>query len=336
MNLKNILSVITLLFFVFFTSCSSNKEECEEGLLTYPTPEQIADGEAYRQSAEECRLPKVQTYQVSNLTGGEVVANQGTVFFINPQTFANQDGTLIDGNVTLEVLEMFTQGDIIACQLSTNGINPENNIEPLLTEGLFYINITYNNQPVTIIQNIDVFIPSSNLGNFNHMFLSPSCPDLLCQVLWERDTSVEVIETTYITTTGESVTGYASFLHQNNTFGWHNIGRYLPQDITRTTIYNKAPAGYNKTNSNVFLVYNQDALSVALFEKFDDENKVFTEMHRQLPLNIEANVIFTTKQNQEFLYASKPVTITENKITTTLDINSEQEEETLINALNDL
>ncbi len=325
--------------FIFFTlvvSCSSSSDQdCEEGLITYPTPEQILSGDQYRQSLEECRVPKIQTYQVSNITGGEVIANQGTAFSVNPQTFLDQNGNFIDGDVTFEILEMFTQGDIIACQLSTNGVNPENNIEPLLTEGLFYLNITYNNQPVTIIQNIDVFIPSSNLGNFNYMFLSPSCPNLLCQVLWERDDTVEVIEEPYITNSGIVIDGYKSHINQNG-MGWHNIGRYLPQNTNRTTLYNKTPSGYNKTNSNVFLIFNQNALAISLFEKYDDDSKFFTEFHSQLPKDFEAQLIFITKQSQEFLYASKPVTITENKITTTLEINSEQEEETLINALNDL
>ncbi len=331
MNSLKYFFISSWVFLLF--ACSSTGEECDEGILQYPNPEQILNGDQYRQSLQECRTPKVQTFTFQGFQGIEIIGNQGTILHINPLSFTDSNGNIIDGEIKLSLLEMYNPGEMIACQLSTNGINPAGTIEPLISQGVFYIEITFNNQPVTIISPITLFVPSQNSGLSLLKFDSPSCQELLCDVLWEQQTGIEVTEEPYITATGEVIPGYRTLIQ---TFqGWHSISKYSTVQ-NKTIVYDKAPTGYNKTNSNVFIVYNPESLTVGLFSTFDETNKVFSETYSQIPLGINASIIFVSKQETQFIFAKQTTTITQDKITATLDTNTASTEEELISQLNDL
>ncbi len=324
---------ITYLFCIsglfLFIACSSNHQNCEEGLLQYPNAEQIFNGSEYRQSLQDCRLPKVQTYTFMAFQGAEIIGNQGTILHVNPLSFTDLNGNIIDGEITLSLLEMYNPSDMIACQLSTNGINPNGTIEPLFSEGIFYIEITFNSQPVTITNPVLLFVPSESSGLPLSKFESPSCPDLLCEVLWERQNNVEVLEEPYVTAAGIVIPGYRTSVQL--TQGWHSIARYSSTQ-NKTTVYNKAPNGYNKTNSNVFVVYNSPSLTVGMFPYFSETNKVFYQ--NNLPVEQDASIVFVSKQENQFVFASQTTTITPNLVTATLDSQNFNTEEELINSIN--
>ncbi len=327
MNCVKYLFISSWIFLLF--ACSSTEAECDEGLLQHPNPEQILNGNEYRQSLQDCRLPKVQTFTFLAFQGVEIIGNQGTILHVNPLSFTDQNGNIIDGEITLSLLEMYNPGDMIACQLSTNGINMSDNTEPLISEGVFYIEFSYNNQPVIISNPILLFVPSQNSTLSLLKFNSPSCPDLLCEVLWEQQTGVEVLEEPYITSAGVVIPGYRTLVQLPQ--GWHSIARY-PSTQNKTVVYNKAPNGYNKTNSHVFVVYNSPSLTVGMFPDFSETNKVFYQ--NNLPVEQDASIVFVSKQENRFVFASQTTTIAPNMVTATLDTQNFNTEEELINAIN--
>ena len=151
--------LIATLVSIIFLSCSTNHEDCEISPLQFPNHEQLFDGEEYIQSIEDCRLPKIQAFTFMSFNGIEILSNQGLILNINPQSFTNENGEMIDGEITLSLFEAYTSGEVIACQLSTNGINTSNEAEPLILSGMYYLEFTHNNQPVNIVSQIDLFIP---------------------------------------------------------------------------------------------------------------------------------------------------------------------------------
>src|SRR5690606_17323472 len=179
-------STFLCLGFLIFQGCSSASDDCEPGPIEYPNQQGEIDGLAYKNSLLDCRLPKVQTFEFNSFAGAEIVATQKTVFFISPETFFELDGSPIDGPITFSVLVMYIPDEIIACQLSTNGMNDTQTVEPLLGESIFFINATYNGNPVRMDREIMVFIPSENRDLELSLFNSPKCSDLECDVLWEK------------------------------------------------------------------------------------------------------------------------------------------------------
>ncbi|GAB5398649.1 MAG: hypothetical protein Aureis2KO_02340 [Aureisphaera sp.] len=322
-----------LLACLILLSCSSEGDDnCNVGAIQTPNAQGPIDGAAYQASLMECRLPRVQNFRASNLSGAEIQAEQGTRIFVNPQTF-EQNGIFIDGDVDIALIEMYEPGEIIACQLSTNGINLSGTIEPLFSESMFYIDITYQGAPVSFLQPIRVFVPSNNLGEQQFLFYSPTCPELNCTVLWEEEiTTVPVFEKPYIDPSGVKIFGYQTILQ---TLGWKNIGRYNSDTSPRTIAYNKAPNGYNKTNGNVFLCYNTASTAIGLFDAYDATLDVFSESYAQIPVGIATDAVFVTVQNNEYVYATKRGTVTTDFLITTL--NTQTADETgFINAINGL
>ena len=327
-------SLFLVLCAIFLVSCSTDgDEDCAIGEVHSPNAVDIViDGDQYRQSSLDCRLPRVQNFTASNLQGATIIGEQGTVIFINKQGF-DQNGIFIDGDVDVALIEMYQPGEIIACQLSTNGVNLNGNIEPLFSESLFFIDITYEGAPVNFLQPLRVFVPSENLDVQQFLFASPTCPELECAVLWEEVIStIPVFEEPFIDAAGNITTGYFAIIPD---VGWKNIGRYNEDTNPRSIVYNKAQRGYNKTNGNVFINYNSPSLAIGLFDAYDENLEVFTERFAQIPIGTEVAIIFVTVQNNEYLYSTKNGTVIPDFLTATLETQS-TDETGLINALNNL
>lgn len=311
--------------------CSSDSEDCTTGPIEHPNQQTPIDGTIYKQSAADCRLPKVQTFLFNGFEAVELAAEQGTVFIIQPLSFTTLGGEIIDGEITFEVLEMYTPGDIIACQLSTNGLNNSQRVEPLLSEGIFHLDITYQGAPVRITQPIRVFIPSENALLDLSLFHSPSCPEISCSVLWEAQQN-QVIYEPYTNPNGDTILGYQTFL-QNT--GWKSIARFNDSQEPRGIIYNIVPSGYNDSNSNVFLYYDSPSTAIGMFSEYDVDNSVFSEKYGEIPNNTQAQVIFVSKPENEFSFGSKSVTTHDGKITATRDVQL-GDETSLKNYINNL
>lgn len=319
MNLPNPFFFLSVCLLV---ACSSNSEDCGEGPVEYPNQQASIDGAAYQQSAMDCRLPKVQTFQFNGFEQTEIVAVQGTRFFVDQLSFTRLNGEIIDGEITFKVLEMYNPGDIIACQLSTNGLNTRQTVEPLLSEGIFHIDITHNGEQVLITRPIRVFIPSKNESLSLLAFHSPNCPELMCSVLWEWDPRWEVIYEPIVNPAGETIRGYQTFIQST---GWKSIGRPNPSAEARGILYNMAPPGYDLSNGNVFLLYESASTAIGLFSEYDTENGVYSEKYGEIPKLTPAHVIFVGKPENEFFFGATPVITEDGKITVTRQLRSGSE-----------
>lgn len=329
----NILKFGATVLVLGLLSCSSDAHDCEVGLIQVPNAQGPIDGAAYRQSLMECREPRIQTFLASNIQGAEITAEQGTTLFLNPQSFADQNGNFIDGDVTISLIEMYEPGEIIACQLSTNGINEAGNTEPLFSESIYFLDITFNGERVMFLQPIQIFTPSENLGIEQLLFRSPSCPEIPCTVLWERIiTTVPIFEEFIIDAAGNKIYGYLALI---DGLGWHNIGRYNTDASPRTTVYNKTALGYDKSNANVFVRYNTPSTAIGLFDFYDASLDVFSENYTQIPIGLTADFVFATVQDGSFLYATKRGLIEAEFLAATLAI-LEADEQGFINTINGL
>ncbi|AFL80544.1 hypothetical protein Aeqsu_1045 [Aequorivita sublithincola DSM 14238] len=333
--MKYLITLFCFSILIITFGCSSDSEDCTVGAIQNPNQLDPIDGTIYRQSAQDCRLPKVQTFQVSNITGGEVRAAQNTILFIRQGAFTQLDGTFIDGDITLSILEMYRPGEIIACQLSTNGLNDIQKVEPLLSESILYIKAEYNGNPILLKNELEIFVPSKNRNLELSVFNSPSCPEFECQVLWEINAQSFVFEEPYQGPNGISIAGYRTFVTDISQFGWLSFARYNLNPEPRGVLYNKALSPYSLANSNVFLKYDSESVAVGMFSEFDAANDVFSEKYNEIPKNTPANVIFVSKPENEFAFESIPI-ITENgKITITRNLQKGSEDN-LIDYINNL
>lgn len=304
------------------SSCSSDSEDCLPGAIEYPNQQDPIDGTAYKQSSLDCRLPKLQTFQVNNIVGAEIKSSQNTVVFIGQNTFSQLDGTAIDDEITLVVLEMYRPGEIIACQLSTNGLNDTRTVEPLLSESIFYINAEYNGNPVLINGEIQIFVPSQNKNLALSIFNSPSCSALECEVLWETVPQSTVFEEAYEDAAGNILLGYRSYITD---LGWYSFARYNPSKEPRGILYNKALPRYTLKNSKVFLHYESTSVGIAMFSEYNEDNAVFSEKYREIPENTSGNIIFVSKPENSFNFGANQIITSDGQITITRNLKTGSE-----------
>ncbi len=325
-------SAFLYLGFLAFQGCSSNGDNCASGPFQYPNQQGVIDGTAYKNSLMDCRLPKVQIFEFNGFERAEFMAAQGTIFSIMPNSFFDMDGIPVDGLIRFSLLEMYNPGEIIACQLSTNGLNESRSVEPLLSEGILFLMATYNGSPVILEGEIQVFIPSENRGLDLSIFNSPSCPELECEVLWERLPQSTVYEEPYTDTAGNIYLGYRMF---PTDLGWFSIARYNDSQESRGILYNKAHSPYSLSNSKVFLMYDSNSTAIGMFSEYDEANGVFSEKYSEIPNNTPGNVIFVSKPESNFNFQASPVITDDGKITVTRELQSGSENN-LIDYINNL
>lgn len=328
--MKAIGYLICFIFSSFLLASCSEDHDCEEGVIESPNAVATIDPTSYQDALADCRLPKVQNFSINGGEGGQVFGMFGTVITIPPQNLTDSNGVLIDGPVDIQLLEFYNNGDIVACQLSTNTLNTTGSIEPTFTKGLIYSAITFNGNPVTVLESIQIFIPDEGNGEELVQFMSPSCPDIQCRVLWERNLNTEVIGGTIDNPDGTLTTGYSTFIQE---LGWLSIGQFN-QSTDRTTVYNKAPDGYEMSNSDVFLVYDSSEIGIGLLSQYNESLGVFDENFGEIPIGQVASFVLTGRQDQ-YQFSTDSVTISQNIIGVTTDISTGTEEElaTAINAL---
>ncbi len=311
------------------TSCSED-HDCEEGIIETPNAIAPIDGADYTASLMDCRLPKVQAFSIQGFAGGQITADQGGTIIIPEQSLFNSDGTIIDGEVEVSLLEMFTPGEIVACQLSTNTRNATGNIEPTLSEGLLFFDIRFNGQPVVIQGEIQIFIPEENNAQEQLFFNSPSCSDIDCMVTWEN-TGI-AFPSEIEDANGDVTRGYSAITSQT---GWYHIGQFNPSQNERTIVYNVPPSGFDNTNSNVFLSYDNDKIAVSLFEQYDINLGVFSEVYNEIPLETQGLLIFVSRQDGAYLLDTSQISVTQDAIGATTSTNGTTEDQlvTVINSL---
>lgn len=330
--MKNVLKLFAFIVAVILLASCSEDHNCEEGVIETPNSIAPIDGTDYMASLLDCRLPKVQTFNIQGFEGGQIFGTQGGFINIPPQSLFNEDGEIIDGEVEVRLLEMFTPGDAIACQLSTNTRNAQGNLEPTLSEGLLYFDILFNGDPVIIEAEIQVFIPQENNTEERLFFNSPSCPDVDCTVTWEIAPNEQAFPSEITDQNGALVNGYSSFTSQA---GWHSIAQFNPNQNERTTVYNLGPPGFDITNSNVFLSYDTDKIAVGLFEQYDSNLGVFSETFNEIPLETQGQLIFVSRQEGNFLLDTSTISVSQDIIGATVN-TTQTTEANLISTINSL
>lgn len=109
--------------------------------------------------------PPIQTFTLNANTGGMITAQKGTTIEFPPNAFIDPMGNMVSGNVTVTIIEVLTEADMI-----TSGIYPVNtNGDMLSSGGEIYINVTQDGMRLSMAygQYYELNIPAN--GNTTNM-----------------------------------------------------------------------------------------------------------------------------------------------------------------------
>jgi len=241
------------------------------------------------------------------------------------------NGNLVDGNFKFEFTELYSKADLLLTGFGTVGKHTNGDLEMLVTGGAFRTIVTKDDQVLEGNFQLNLTVPTSLTGGVDYGMIAWSGGfDEQDNLVWEEapipnmdnETSgvVQVTEDRY------------------HVFGQGlshiNIDRFWDDPSPRTSISVDVPQGYDKSNSGVFVSFD-DVLGI-LWTYYDVEVGANFKTEG-LPIGVTTNIVFVSESNGKWVYAIKSFTITENGTIQILesDLQTATEEElvTVINAL---
>lgn len=303
-SIMNIKTYILPLFLVFFSLTSCDRETCcdspiEEEPFTPPSSESF---NILRQQAIE---EGIQNETFIAEEGIDFTSSNGAQLQISPGCLTTVDGELIFDEVELEFIEFYSRDEMLGPNKPTMGRMPDGNKAMLLTGGAFYINITRNGQTVLPACGIQLIVPVDLTGGPDEeMTLWTGVIDSNGDLTWEPNLNGEAF------VEGDN---YFTFFQD---FGWTNIDRFFDDPRPKTTLQVLVTEGYTAQNASIYLSFDGEDTGLAHLDTFNPDTQMFSEHYGQLPVGLEAHLIFVTAEENLWRYAIKPITVSENALFT--------------------
>ena len=249
-------------------------------------------------------------------------ANSGYVSFTTAKgviiSFDSNDLTLngnpISGVIDLTFIEIFDNATMLATGMHTMGLMSDSNHAVMNSGGEFYINMTRNDQQLTMGSLINLEIPANLTDD------SGGNPEMTLWDFNEEDTvwvpqpeNPAGVAGVFLGNGQIAETGPTYFAYLNH-FGWTNVDCFYSDPRPRTTILASVPAGYTDQNSSVYLHYDGQKSVLALLDTYDASTALFSEHYGQIPIGLNCHIIFVTEDNGQWRYAIKAATITADAV----------------------
>jgi hypothetical protein len=251
-----------------------------------------------------------QNFTLTAGAGAETFTTaKGVELTINGNCLTLNGNPIASGQVDIEYIEVFDRGTMLVTDKTTMGRLPNGDMALIISGGEFYINATQNGQQLDISCPMQLKIPADLTGGLETgMTLWDGTTDEDGNLDWrEQDAGTGGPQGGGVFGEGQGANAaYYAFL---NDFGWTNVDRFYSDPRPKTTILAEAPTGYNFENSAIYLHYDGQGSALAKLDTFNGTTNQFSEHYGQIPIGLEAHVIFVTEDGGNYRYAIKAVTV---------------------------
>lgn len=319
--------ILISLFGLLSTSCSD-----DDHIENLPDPtdpiDNVASALEFNNLREDALSNHIEQTTFNAEDGVSFTTNDGADFEINPNCLY-KDGELATGPVELTLIDLYEKGDMATTNKPTMGIKQNGDLAPLVTGGEFFVEVRQDGEMLDLECNFLIKVPVDLTGGIDpDMVLWNGIIDDDGDLTWDE---VDEDEQAGVFAEGDF---YRVF---NGEFGWTNIDKFYSDPRPKTTLKVEVPEGYKMDNSAVYLSYDGEPNMLAKLDVFEEEGNYFSEHYGQIPIGIEAHLVFMTAEGDEWRYAIQGVTIAENDIYSfTLEETEVDEIENVIAAINDL
>ncbi len=313
---------------LFLGSCNTNDDNDNP-------PVETRDGLEFKAEIIENRNEAKQIVDINGSANSEVYGTEGTILYFPANSFVDQNGNPVTGNVAIELVEIYDKAKMLLTKMPTNGKRPNGDVETLISGGEFYINATQAGEQLELANAFQLIAPAETFDNEMTLFngQNNNCDDEFeCDIVWEEDEEADLEPIQREGPDGGVVNGYGGFI---SNFGWTNIDRWYNDPRPKTLLQVDVPEGYDNTNCNVYISYDGEPTALALLDIYDQETELFSEHYGLIPIGLEAHIIFVSVQNSEYVYAIQEVVIEEDHIEV-IETTSTATESQLIDLINEL
>ena len=304
-NFKN--TGLLLLGVICMTSCSNN-DEASSTLAKLPPSSQ-----EYQTIRGVALQNQTQSFTATAGAGTITLTSaKGVTITLNGNALT-KNGYPVTGSIDIKFVELFDKGSMLATNKPTMGLMPNGDKGMLISGGEFYINATQGGVPLVTTAAIQLTVPANLSGDpiDNTMILWSGDTADADNLTWKADVAAPV---------GGAQGGAIGFAGTRYTanfanFGWTNIDRFYNDPRPKTQILATVPAGYNDTNSSIYLsVDGEGQNQLAKFDTYNPTTLQFSEHYGQIPIGLVCHLIFASTENGQWRYGVKAVTTTANAV----------------------
>ncbi|SDX99334.1 hypothetical protein SAMN05444411_11373 [Lutibacter oricola] len=334
-NLNNSKVVKNIFKGILAIAISTSVISCDDKEETFePKP----DGLALLERFEENRAEAVQEFVLDAATGGIITGEQGSQVKFQPNAFADKDGGIVTGNITIQFVEIYDKGSMVLTDKSTLGEKPNGDKEALKSAGQFFIDAKQGSEELELI--VDATVtgrPTAFADLDGGMKIFRAGDDLNSEEDWvEADEDDDGKNDDAEIRDGQGADGeFATYNYDIGTFGWTNLDRWYNYAGAKTDIFIDVPEGYTSDNCAVYLSYDGEPTALARMDVWNTTLEMFTEHYGLIPVGQEVHIIVVTEIDDELHYAIQGTTVVDNhiEIISSLSPTTQPALEAMINAL---
>ena len=228
---------------------------------------------------------EVQQFTIDATTPGSISGSKGTVINFSGSSFETQSGTVVTGNVDIELIEIFSKADMIKLNKPTMANHPSGGLAPLISGGEFKITASQNGEELNLRDGFNYFVtvPAANGVDPNmEIFYGNGDTDT---VVWN------VADSSVIWGQGNE---YSAFFDSLN---WVNLDYFMNEPGQQTTVQVEVPQGFNNQNCALFISF--DGLN-SLAMLYNATGNVFTSAPSYtLPVGMDVHFVALSFINNE-------------------------------------
>ncbi|MGS2761897.1 hypothetical protein [Sinomicrobium sp. M5D2P9] len=290
-------------FSLFLLLSGCNRDTCcdeplQEMNFEAPAPQEFIN---LRETARETLSTNI-IFQAEQ--GLEHTSDNGTMIIIPQGCFTSADGQPVDGDITLEFIELYDRNDMLVVNRPSIGQINEQTRSLLIGGGFFYLNFTRNGQEIIGNCEIQLRVPVSRTGD--------ATADMS---LWEGTENANGSFSWSPLTQSEFFTENSYYIAYVSGNGWKGIAHAANYAGRKTGMQVLASDGYNGENAAVYLAYAGEKHGLAQLY-WDDETSMFTDPYRQFSPDLDIHLLFISAEDEQWHYAVKSVTAEADKIYT--------------------
>lgn len=302
---KFLFAALALTMLFSFTNCSDDDDNGSGTEYTPPTQEDLQN--LFNKSLKEIKIEKVFDVVDNGIT---YTSPKGVEFEFNGG-FYNEAGEPVTGNVTLEYVEIFDRGNMVTTNKPLMAYDDANNLRPLITGGIFYVNFTQNGKQLSAYNSYSLVVPAELTGGVNE--------DM---ILWNGNIDDNGNLTWTEKAMNNETTGFFADTESNkyqvymDDFEWTNIDILASEKGEKTPLRVRVPEGYDNKNASVYVAYKGEPGMLAFLDTYSPSEKLFSEHYGWAPIDFSMYVIFVSEHNGKYLYSIKDITVVKNAIIT--------------------
>lgn len=303
--MKTIKLLFSTAIVLSFTLLACQKEDPEVIIIDNNNPSSTSlIKDFFRDNLEDA----TQTFSVTP-NSYSITGIKGTVITFSSNTFTYSDGTAVNGDFTIELIEAQHKRDMLRLNRQTVSRNGQ----LLESGGIVYLNATQNGQQLSINDTnpVQASIPSENYLAMDY-FTGAEDPN--GDFGW--DLAIDDTVTTIITDTigqGGEWSELFIFDFSIDSIGWINCDYFYGTGDPLTSVEVDLPDTYDGSNSMVF-VYYSDINSVANMNDPDEDGIFDLGYNYETPIGMEVSFVIVSEIDDEYFYAMITTTITNNHL----------------------